>query len=90
MPKELCPSGPYIDQEDNNLTFNEAPSPITQKEYLDKQIEIILSEENRVATKNLLGHEPTRNELGQYFVESGQSDEFRKKYSHRVALRKAS
>jgi len=69
-------------------------TPITFQEYLKKQEEIILGKENREKTASALGYEPSyepsRNDLGNYFVDSGQAAEFRKKYFHRIIPRKAS
>ncbi len=65
-------------------------TPITFQEYLKKQEEIILGKENREKTALALGYEPSRNDLGNYFVDSGQAAEFRKKYFHRIIPRKAS
>lgn len=65
-------------------------TPITFQEYLKKQEEIILGKENREKTASALGYEPSRNDLGNYFVDSGQAAQFRKKYFHRIIPQKAS
>lgn len=62
---------------------------ITFEEYLKKQEEIILGGENREKTESAIGHKPSRNELAEYFVNSGQAIDFHNKYNHKI-LRKAS
>lgn len=84
-----------INEGPNYQNFNldelkDVKGPITYNEYLKLQERIILGEENREKTTSSLGHEPTRNELANYFVESGQAAEFHKKYFHRIIPTKAS
>lgn len=62
---------------------------ITFEEYLGKQKEIILGDENREKTESAIGHKPSRNELADYFVNSGQAIDFYNKYNHKI-LRKTS
>lgn len=65
-------------------------SPITYDEYLENQEKIILSEENKEKATSAIGHKPTRNELAQYYVDSGQAAKFHKENFYRVIPKKAS
>ena len=57
---------------------------LTLKEYMEMQTAIILSPENVAAARAALGHEPSRNELSEYYIASGQAQEFENKYRRRL------
>jgi hypothetical protein len=68
--------------------------PLTFKDYVTRQEEIILSPENRAAAQDFYQNQPdwsehelTRNELAEYFITSGQAKKFEIKY--RPQIRKA-
>jgi len=61
---------------------------MTLEEYGNKQKELILSPENIAAATEYFGHTPNvetvegRNELCEYFIFSGQAEEFAKNHQH--------
>lgn len=79
--------------QNRNLTVDDSKPKeefITYEEYINKQKNIILGAENYKKTWAAIGHPPSDNELGQYFVDSGQAEKFSNKYSGKVIPRKAS
>jgi hypothetical protein len=63
------------------------------KKYNALQTEIILSEKNAAAARAYLAsqsgwqeHELSRNELAQYFIDSGQAKEFEDQYKWRLQI----
>lgn len=55
----------------------------TFEEYLSLQVEEMLSPLNRWGAGLTLGHEPTEEELAEYYIACGASERFRESHARR-------
>lgn len=73
-----------MEKRKSNKTDEQQPLPKkSMKEmaaYIALQLKHMQSEENRAAARKVLGREPDDNDLAEYFVQSGQAQQFREKY----------
>lgn len=53
-----------------------------RREYIEKEIEEMKSDENRWFAGEALGHEPSDEEAAEYYVNCGAAEEFNKKCGH--------